>query len=197
VRARGKIIMCSKALASIAGAVLLLAATAVRAQQPVAMPPDPTGVWLVAKRVAQIRVVNCGARFWGLVSWETAPGIDSKNPDAALRGRPTLGMPILLGMVQTKANLWSGEIYNAEDGHTYSASISLADPNTLRVQGCFLGFLCGGENWTRVPPPIPLPLPRPSKNRVAAAPPARPPVVAPEPDETVCLRLLGTPGLAH
>jgi hypothetical protein len=21
------------------------------------------------------------------------------------------------------------------------------------VQGCFLGFLCGGENWTRVNPP--------------------------------------------
>jgi uncharacterized protein (DUF2147 family) len=194
VHQRGKIKLYYKSLAFIAGTVLLLATAAVRAQQPAGLPPDPTGEWLVAKRVAQIRVVNCGARFWGLVSWETTPGIDSKNPDPNLRGRPTLGMPILLGMVQTKLNLWSGSIYNAQDGHTYSASISLVDPDTLRVQGCFLGFLCGGENWSRVPPPVPLPPPKPAKNRAAARPPA---AAAPEPDETVCLRLLGTPGLAH
>ena len=48
------------------------------------------------------------------------------------------------------SNQWEGQIYNSEDGNTYSASITLSDPNTLRVQGCVLGFLCGGENWTRV-----------------------------------------------
>jgi len=67
-----------------------------------------------------------------------------------LRSRATLGMPILLGMTPSQSNRWDGQIYNSQDGHTYSASISLLDPNTLRVQGCFLGFLCGGENWTRV-----------------------------------------------
>ncbi|MEA2885700.1 MAG: hypothetical protein QOD11_60, partial [Bradyrhizobium sp.] len=25
----------------------------------------------------------------------------------------------------------------------------------LEIQGCVLGFLCGGETWTRVGPPIP------------------------------------------
>ena len=29
------------------------------------------------------------------------------------------------------------------------------DANHLEIQGCVLGFLCGGETWTRVGPPIP------------------------------------------
>ena len=118
---------------------------------------DPTGEWLVAKRVARIKIVNCDNRFWGVLSWEMQPGIDSNNPDESKRTRPTLGMPILLGMEQKKPNEWSGKIYNAEDGNTYSSSISLLNPDLLKVEGCVLGILCGGENWTRVTTPAPPP----------------------------------------
>jgi uncharacterized protein (DUF2147 family) len=112
---------------------------------------DPTGQWLVAKRYAKVDIVKCDGLYWGIVTWEArAGGIDRNNPDPAKRGRPTVGMPILLGMQQTDRNRWEGEIYNAEDGKTYSANISLLDRDTLKVQGCVLGFLCGGENWTRV-----------------------------------------------
>ena len=114
-------------------------------------PADPTGEWLVAKRVARIKIVNCDNRLWGVVAWEATPGVDSNNPDPTKRTRPTLGMPILLGMEKVDANEWKGEIYNAEDGKKYSSSISLLNPDLLKVQGCVLGILCGGENWTRVP----------------------------------------------
>jgi uncharacterized protein (DUF2147 family) len=135
-------------------AALLLTSGAVLAQNADNPPAlDPTGEWLVAKKVARIRIVNCDDRIWGVVSWEVRPGIDRKNPDKALSTRPTLGMPILLGMTQTAPNKWKGEIYNSEDGRKYDASISLLDPDTLKVQGCVLGFLCGGENWSRVGPP--------------------------------------------
>ncbi|MGI8527270.1 MAG: DUF2147 domain-containing protein [Pseudolabrys sp.] len=117
--------------------------------------PDPTGDWLVAKRIARIKIANCGNRMWGVVGWETTASTDKKNPDPKLRNRPTLGMPVLLGMSQTKPNKWDGKIYNSEDGNTYSANISLLNPNTLKVQGCMLGFLCGGENWTRIEPGSP------------------------------------------
>src|SRR5262245_54991467 len=130
-------------------AVWLAASSAAHAQ-PARVPTDPTGEWLVAKQIARIKIADCDGRLWGVVAWEAQPGIDNKNPDPNLRSRPTLGMPILLGMTPSKANQWDGKIYNSEDGHTYSANISLVDPNTLRVQGCFLGFLCGGENWKRV-----------------------------------------------
>lgn len=159
--------------------------------------PDPTGEWLVAKQVARIKIVDCDGRLWGVVAWEAQPGIDSKNPDPNLKSRPTLGMPILLGMTPSNQNRWDGDIYNSEDGHTYSANISLVDPKTLRVQGCFLGFLCGGENWTRVDPQdissTPPTQGTPSKStsgRKAASNP-------PPPTEDVCLRILGPAGLAH
>ncbi len=151
------------------------------------------------------------ASLWGVVAWEATPGVDRKNPDPNLRTRPTLGMPILLGMTpnQYDKNKWEGEIYNSEDGHTYSANISLADPNTLRVQGCFLGFLCGGENWSRadtsdtptgtssqkssVKPPSPARQPAPGH----ALQPTRPRAAQPESSEDVCLRVLGPAGLTH
>ncbi len=113
--------------------------------------PDPTGEWMVEKGYATIRIVDCAGKFWGIVASEKTPGgIDSQNPDPKLRTRPTLGMPVLVGMAPSKPNEWSGNIYNSQDGRTYEASISLTSPDVLKVQGCVLGFLCGGENWTRV-----------------------------------------------
>ena len=69
---------------------------------------------------------------------------------AAKRSRPVLGMPIILGMKPAQGNKWEGQIYNTQDGRTYPANISLTGPDTLRVEGCLFGFLCGGENWSRV-----------------------------------------------
>jgi uncharacterized protein (DUF2147 family) len=170
--------------------------------------PDPTGEWLVAEKLARIKIVDCGGQIWGVVAWESTPGgVDRKNPDPNLRTRPTLGMPILLGMTQSKPNQWDGEIYNSEDGHTYSASITLKDPTTLRVQGCFLGFLCGGQNWTRyIPPDVPgdtqakVPPPKTPPARGPAPNTRKPATAANQPDPTaddVCLRLFGVPGLPH
>jgi uncharacterized protein (DUF2147 family) len=118
---------------------------------PVAASESPlTGEWADEDGLAHIRVENCGGRFWGAVSWEKEPGIDSKNPDAGKRGRPTLGMPVLLAMKPTRPNHGEGQIYNSENGKIYDGSITLMSQNVLRVKGCVLGFLCGGQNWARV-----------------------------------------------
>jgi uncharacterized protein (DUF2147 family) len=157
---------------------------------------DPTGEWLVAKRVARIKIINCDNQLWGLLSWESEPGVDSNNPDPVKRAQPTLGMPILLGMVQTKPNEWSGEIYNAQDGRKYSSSISLLNPDLLKVQGCVLGILCGGENWTRASPPTtasPLPAPK-SASPKSAARTGKPP---PSSDEVLCLEVAARAGPSH
>jgi uncharacterized protein (DUF2147 family) len=111
---------------------------------------EATGEWLVASGAARIRIFDCAETLWGIVSWESDPGIDAHNPDAAKRGRPVLGMPILLGMKPDGPNRWAGSIYNSKNGKTYSGGISLLAPDVLRIRGCILGFLCGGENWSRV-----------------------------------------------
>jgi uncharacterized protein (DUF2147 family) len=160
---------------------------------------DPTGEWLVAKRVARIKIINCDNHFWGLISWETTPGVDSNNPDPAKRTRPTLGMPILLGMVQSKDNEWKGEIYNAEDGRNYSSSISLLNPDLLKVQGCVLGFLCGGENWTRVnlPASVPPPAKSPNGQKSPASKTAAKGGNQPSADDALCSEINGVAGPSH
>jgi uncharacterized protein (DUF2147 family) len=119
---------------------------------------DPSGVWLVEDKSAQIDIESCGGILWGINNWERTPGRDTENPDPALRGRPTLGIPILLGMrpvVQQRPEgpqtVWHGQIYNARNGRTYEANIRLVNSDVLHLEGCVLGGLfCGGQNWTRI-----------------------------------------------
>jgi uncharacterized protein (DUF2147 family) len=129
---------------------ILLGMMAASAVMTTAFAADATGEWLVADRTARINIADCGEALWGVVSWEADPGgVDEKNPDPAKRSRPTLGLPILLGMKARGSNQWAGEIYNSENGKTYSGGLTLINPDMLRVRGCIFGILCGGENWTR------------------------------------------------
>jgi uncharacterized protein (DUF2147 family) len=122
-----------------------------------ALAADPTGDWKVADGVANIRVAQCSGNMWGVVGWEKTPGgKDKNNPDAAKQSRPTLGMPILIDMKKKPGvDAWEGQVYNAKDGQLYSSTIKPVGTDQLEIQGCVLGFLCGGETWTRVGPPIP------------------------------------------
>ncbi|KJC41353.1 DUF2147 domain-containing protein [Bradyrhizobium sp. LTSP857] len=123
-----------------------------------ALAADPTGDWRVADGVANVRVGQCNGNMWGAVSWEKGPGgRDEYNPDVSKKNRPTLGMAILIDMKKTAgAEQWEGQVYNAKDGQLYSSTITPVGTDQLEIKGCVLGFLCGGETWTRVGPPIPL-----------------------------------------
>src|SRR5215475_14252382 len=122
-----------------------------------AMASDPTGDWRVADGVANIRVAQCNGNMWGAVAWEKEPGgRDTNNPDPAKKARPTLGLPILINMKKKAgADQWEGQVYNAKDGKLYDSTITPSSSDQLEIRGCVLGFLCGGETWTRVGPPIP------------------------------------------
>ncbi|MGA9089569.1 MAG: DUF2147 domain-containing protein [Bradyrhizobium sp.] len=122
-----------------------------------ALAADPTGDWRVADGVANIRVAECNGSMWGVVVWEKTPGgHDMNNPDVSKKSRPTLGMPILIDMKKKAAvDQWEGQVYNAKDGQFYSSTIKPVGSDQLEIQGCVLGFLCGGETWTRVAGPIP------------------------------------------
>ncbi|MDB5649948.1 MAG: hypothetical protein JWL62_1468 [Hyphomicrobiales bacterium] len=127
-----------------------------------ALAADPAGEWMVAAKTTVIRIAPCPAppgspeaaaanAFCGNVIWTKGPpGTDQNNPDPAKRSRSVIGLTIVNGMKPSPArNRWEGAIYNAENGKIYSGSITLAKENVLHIQGCVLGFLCGGEDWTR------------------------------------------------
>src|SRR5271169_4158116 len=117
---------------------------------------DPTGDWRVADGVANIRIAECNGSMWGVLAWEKTPGRDTNNPDVSKKNRPTLGIPILIDMKKKPGvDQWEGQVYNAKDGQSYSSTIKPVGSDQLEIQGCVLGFLCGGETWTRVAGPIP------------------------------------------
>ena len=126
-----------------------LAALAVAGLNSPALAAEPTGDWLVADKVAAVRIAPCGPAFCGHIAWTKGPPRNDKNnPDPAKRSRSVIGMETLLNMKPAGSNRWEGEIYNAEDGKIYAGSISLVSDNVLRIEGCVWVF-CGGQNWTR------------------------------------------------
>src|ERR1700739_1696045 len=139
-RPRKAICMLLRTTSILAGFVLLSGAAP-------AFALDPTGDWRVADGVANIRVAQCNGSMWGVVAWEKeAGGRDTNNSDPAKQSRPTLGMPILLDMKKKPgADSWEGQVYNAKDGQTYASTITPHGTDQLEIQGCVLGFLCGGE----------------------------------------------------
>ena len=164
-------------------------------------PDTVSGRWRTETRGGIVEIARCGASLCGRLL--TSDGIaanpalkDSNNKDAALRGRMLKGLPILGGFSFDGGAWTGGAIYNAEDGKTYSASISLTSPDVLKVQGCVLGILCGGENWTRVSMPATgttgtVPPPKGAPKTGAA------PVPAPPSDEAICSSLAAPAGLPH
>lgn len=147
-----------KALVTSTLAAIGLLAGQAQAQAPA--PKDPSGVWLTKDGRARIRVEKCGpanAEACGYVVWlkdpltdDGRPRTDIKNPDPSKRGRPAIGLQLMSNLKLDKEGRYAGQIYNAEEGKHYDVSIYLENPNELRIRGCFMGFLCGSQGWSRV-----------------------------------------------
>jgi len=119
---------------------------------------EPAGNWLTQGGNSRIRIADCGGALCGTIVWlkepndpETKkPKTDKNNADAGKRSRPLMGVQIVLSMKPNGANKWSGQVYNAEDGKTYSGNITMTGANELQLQGCALGGLvCKSQTWTR------------------------------------------------
>jgi len=141
------------------GRYLALVATLALAAFDPALAADPTGTWLTQTGGSRIRIADCGGALCGTIIWLKEPNdpdtrkpkTDKNNSDAAKRARPLLGVQIVLGMKPAGADKWTGQVYNAEDGKTYSGNLTVTGAGSLTLQGCALGGLvCKGQNWTKV-----------------------------------------------
>ena len=124
-----------------------------------ALAAEPTGTWLTQTGGSRIRLADCGGALCGTIIWLKEPNdpdtgkpkTDKNNSDAAKRSRPLLGVQIVLGMKPAGDGKWTGQVYNAEDGKTYSGNLSYSGGNSLQLQGCALGGLvCKSQTWTKV-----------------------------------------------
>ena len=66
------------------------------------------------------------------------------------RTRPVIGIQIVFGMKPNGTDKWNGQVYNAEDGRTYSGNITMQGARTLKLEGCVLGgLICKSQTWTK------------------------------------------------
>jgi uncharacterized protein (DUF2147 family) len=122
-----------------------------------ALAADPLGTWYTADNDSQVRITNCGGALCGtLVGLKEPidpatgkPKLDKNNADASKQSRPLLGVAIVLGMKPSGPDVWSGDVYNASDGKTYSGSFTMTGDNTADLKGCVMSFLCKTQTWTR------------------------------------------------
>ena len=113
---------------------------------------SPEGVWLRANQETKIAIEKCGDAFCGTVVWMIAEKRDAKdknNPNPDLQNRSVIGIKIFNDMTPDRTNTYKGTLYNAEDGKTYSGTLTVVDDKTLRLRGCVIWPLCKTDTWSR------------------------------------------------
>jgi uncharacterized protein (DUF2147 family) len=158
----------------IAATGLLIATGLTATGQAQAASADPTGIWRKAQegeRPGKIELFRCGSGkryLCAKIVWLKDPNDsngrplhDVRNENPSLRDRPILGLPIINGLAPAGPNVWKGNIYNPEDGNTYSATLTLVSRNQINLKGCKAWLLCGERTWLRTSLPKPEPKPEP------------------------------------
>lgn len=140
--------MIARAAAKLGCAVLL--ATGASA----AVAADPiSGRWVTEDKDAVVAIGKCGASTCGRIARflitppDGADQRDINNPDAALRNRKLLGLPILTSFKQD-SDLWRGRIYDPNTGKSYRSVIRRKSANVLEVKGC-IGPFCQTQIWRK------------------------------------------------
>jgi uncharacterized protein (DUF2147 family) len=113
------------------------------------------GEWLTPTGGSKVRIGACPNQpdlMCGVVSWLPAAHAndrDTKNPDAALRNRPILGVTTVSGFKQAGPGRWTGgKLYDPSTGKSYKGKISTNPDGTLKVEGCVL-MVCQAQTWKR------------------------------------------------
>jgi uncharacterized protein (DUF2147 family) len=117
---------------------------------------DPTGLWL-DKDGWTIRIQLCGPELCAVIASVKppldpatgSPWTDKHNVDVSKRNRPLIGVEVLTNMRPNGPGKWSGQLYDADRGHTLSGNLIEIGQDTIRIEGCLL-MLCGGEELRRL-----------------------------------------------
>lgn len=119
--------------------------------QPPRNGPEVLGRWFTDDRAGIVEIAPCANALCGrlvAVLDPKAPSLDINNPDPARRSRALVGIAILTGLTRDAKGWSGGHAYDPKTGHTYRASIRLADDGRLDVTGCVL-LICRTRHWTR------------------------------------------------
>jgi uncharacterized protein (DUF2147 family) len=112
---------------------------------------DAFGVWLNPENQSHTEFYSCGGGLCAkIVKNVDGQKTDDKNPDAAKKGRPIVGLVIMQGAKKTGTNKWAGTLYNRADGKSYSGTVTVKSKNSVELAGCVAAVFCKTTTFTRV-----------------------------------------------
>ncbi|TGE24522.1 DUF2147 domain-containing protein [Hymenobacter aquaticus] len=121
----------------------------------------PIGIWADDTGETHIEIYRCGDKLCGRLVWlrepqETntgRPKTDLRNPDPGKRTQLLHHLTVLHSLrYNAGADRWEdGEIYDPQNGRTYSCYLSLINKDKVEVKG-YIGFALIGRShyWSRV-----------------------------------------------
>jgi len=113
-----------------------------------AQSPDPSGTWLTQSGDTRVRIAKCGTALCGIIVSSTYQK-DTNNADPKLRERSMVGVQ-MISDIRPSSDGFSGQLYNPQDGKTYTGKLKVMSPNTLQLSGCVLGgLICRSQTWTK------------------------------------------------
>lgn len=118
---------------------------------------DVLGLWLTDDGKARIEIYKENGKYSGKIVWlkepnnpDGSPKLDVENPDAELQKKPIIGLNLVTGFTFNDNQWEGGEIYDPENGKTYSCRMRLKS-GKLEVRG-YIGAPMFGRTvvWTKV-----------------------------------------------
>lgn len=100
------------------------------------------GTWFNEEKTGKIQFFKQGDKINGKIVWIKEPNengkprMDKENPDVKLRTRPLVGLTNLKNFKASGKGTWDdGEVYDPNNGKTYSCKMTLVSPTQLDIRG--------------------------------------------------------------
>lgn len=100
------------------------------------------GTWFNEEKTGKIQFFKQGDKINGKIVWIKEPNengkprMDKENPDLKLRTRPLVGLTNLKNFKVSGKGTWDdGEVYDPNNGKTYSCKMTLVSPTQLDIRG--------------------------------------------------------------
>ncbi|MEP2943228.1 MAG: DUF2147 domain-containing protein [Hyphomicrobiales bacterium] len=108
------------------------------------------GTWTATDGKSKIKITKCGSNFCSKIIWLKNPRKDTKNENAALRGRNVVGIQNSNNLKPAGKNKWSGNVYSPKKGKTYQGFATISGEK-MTMKGCLTsaGLLCQKASFKR------------------------------------------------
>jgi uncharacterized protein (DUF2147 family) len=110
---------------------------------------DPSGTWMTQSGETRVKIAKCGGDYCGTIVSSTYQK-DTNNADPQLRDRNIVGVRMIWDL-KPNGDGYTGQLYNPQDGKTYTGKLKVTAPNALQLSGCvFGGLICRSQVWSKV-----------------------------------------------